>query len=44
MRYYHQKVVKTLLTLDVVAEDFAVALGTALSEALSSFAASRHAC
>ena len=35
---------ETVLTLDVVTEDFAVALGTALSEALSSLAASRHGC
>jgi hypothetical protein len=33
-----------MLTLDVVTEDLAVALGTSLSEALSSLAASRHGC
>ena len=35
---------KAVLTLDVVTEDLAVALGTALSEALSSLAAPRHSC
>ena len=31
-------------TLDVVTKDLAVALGTSLSQALSSLAASRHDC
>ncbi len=32
------------LTLDVVTQDLAVALGTALAEALAALAASRHGC
>ena len=35
---------KVALTVDIVTEDLAVTLGTALSEALSSLAASRQVC
>ena len=35
---------KAKLTLDVVTQDLAVALGTALAESLASLATSRHGC
>ncbi len=44
MSYKEILELKRNLTLDVVTQDLAVALGTALSEALSSLAAARHGC
>ena len=40
----HARCCRLLLTLDVVAKDLAVALGTSLSKSLSSLAAARHTC